>query len=351
MMQTARLDNQVWKFLSEISVKKGITEVIINNRDNVYVEREGELIRLDVNFLPEHIVNFCKDVALINRKSFNANYPILDGVLPDGSRINIVSSTYTGTSPAITIRKYLAQINSFDADTTLFGMSERWVTFFKTLALSKQNIIVSGGTGAGKTTFLNLLLQEIPLVERIVTIEDTKELQIKLPNVVRLVTQANSTHLEKTLTTRDLLRNTLRMRPDRIIIGEVRGEEAFDLLQAMNTGHSGSMCTIHANSPSQALSRLENLFLFAGYDVPIRAVRGQMSDAIDFILQLGRVRDGSRVIEKVTEVSNMEGDRVLLQDIGKYENGKLQFTGLVPKRIKKLMEYDLSSDFFLHDGD
>lgn len=339
--------NGVWKLLAELSSKAGISDIIINNTDNIYIEREGELIRLNAKLSPEDIVSFCKEVAHLNKSQFNTSHPLLDGVLPDGSRINIVSSAYTGTSPAITIRKYLKTIHTFDQSPGVFGLSPKWVKFLKALAQSKQNILVSGGTGRGKTTFLNLMLQEISLTERVVTIEDTKELQLSIPNNVRLVSKSASSNVEAPLGARDLLKNTLRMRPDRIIIGEVRGAEAFDLLQAMNTGHNGSMCTIHANSPGECLSRLESLYLLAGFDVPTRAVRQQISMGLDFIIQLDKDRSGKRVVQKITEVSNMEGDRILLQDIGVNTEGKTQFTGLVPKRMKDLMDFGLNADFFM----
>ena len=340
-------ENGVWKLIEDLSSKQGISEIIINNVDNVYIERDGELIRLNVKLSPQDIVAFCKEAAAFNKKVFNSHNPVLDGNLPDGSRVNAISSVYTTSSPAITIRKYLKSIQSFDQSPGIFGLNEKWTAFLKALAQSKQNIIVSGGTGNGKTTLMNLMMQEIPPTERVITIEDTKELQFSAPNSVRLVARNAQSSSDKPLNTRELLKNTLRMRPDRIIIGEVRGEEAFDLLQAMNTGHKGSMCTIHANSPAECLSRLENLFLFAGYDVPLKAVRQQMATAIDFILQLDRDRDGRRVIRKISEVSNMEGEKVLLQDIGIHQDGEAQFTGLVPKRMKELMEYGLNSDFFI----
>jgi len=340
-------ENSIWKLLNELATKSGISEIIINNVDNVYIERDGELIRLNVNFSPEDLVGFCKEVAQFNKRLFNRDNPILDGLLPDGSRVNIVSSAYTASSPAITIRKYLRNISSFEDSPNSFGMNAKIVSFLKALVASRQNIMISGGTSSGKTTLLNLLMQELGLTERIVTIEDVKELQFQAPNTVRLLTANVADSVESPLGTRELLKNCLRMRPDRIIIGEVRGAEAFDLLQAMNTGHQGSMCTIHANSPSESLSRLENLFLFAGFDVPLRAVRRQISNALDFLIQLDRNSEGVRVIKKISEVNNMEGENVLLQDIVVYEENGPDFTGLVPSRFKALVRSGLSPDFFV----
>ena len=340
-------ENSIWKLLADLSTKKGISEIIINNVDNVYIERDGELIRLNVSFSAEELIAFCKEVAQLNKRSFNRDNPIMDGLLPDGSRIHMVSSAYTASSPAITIRKYLKNITSFEDAPGAFDMNDKFVSFLKTLVASKQNVIISGGTGCGKTTLMNLMMQELGPTERIVTIEDVKELQFKAPNTVRLLTANAAGSIESPLGTRELLKNCLRMRPDRIIVGEVRGGDAFDLLQAMNTGHQGSMCTVHANSPAESLSRIENLFLFAGYDVPLKAIRKQMSTAIDFIVQLDRKSDGTRIIKKIAEVNNMEGDNVLLQDIASHSGDNLVFTGLVPSRVKKLMKFGLSSDFFV----
>ena len=340
-------DNSVTKLLDELSKKDGITEIIINNPSNIYIERQGDLIRLNTNVNPKDIIQFCKDIAAFNKTSFNVNSPIIDGNLPDGSRINIISSLYTGSSPAITIRKYLKSINKFETSPGIFGLSEKWIEFLQILVQSKCNIIISGGTGRGKTTFLNLLLQEISRTERIVTIEDTKELAFDIPNTVRLFAKSNTFDIENPLNTRALLKNTLRMRPDRIIMGEVRGEEAFDLLQAMNTGHDGSMCTVHATDTVNALSRLENLFMFAGMDIPLRAVRQQISTAVNFVVQLEKDLDGNRVVSNITEVCNMEGDTILTQSIAKYTDGEFKFTGVVPKCMAKLNQYGLETNFFI----
>ncbi len=341
------MENSVWNLIDELSKKKGITEIIINSPDFVYIEREGELIRLNTSIEANDIATFCQEVAGMNKLYFNEESPIIDGVLPDGSRINIISDVYTEKYPAITIRKYLKEINLFDDLDGKFNITEKWIRFFKALVAAKCNIIVSGGTGVGKTTFLNLLLQEVSPTERVITIEDTKELKFNNPNTVRMFTANASAKLANPLDMRSLVKNSLRMRPDRIIIGEVRGAEAFDLLQVMNTGHDGSMCTIHANSPSEALMRIENLMLFSGFDIPINARRFQVSTAIDFIIQLDRHREHGRIVAKITEVGKMEGDKILLQDIGELGDTGPQFTGLVPMRIHKLMDAGLDSDFFL----
>ena len=338
--------NRINDLIDELAKKAGISELIINKNDNVYVEKDGEMIRIDATFSDQEIDEFCQEIAGFNRKQFDAFTPILDGNLPDGSRVNLIHKDYTKSTHAITIRRYSKQIKKFDTSQGIFGLSPQWVEFLKLLVKARVNMIVAGGTGVGKTTFLNLLLQEIPSRERIITIEDTRELQFNLPNVVRL--EARPPLGEQAgLTIRDLLKNTLRMRPDRIIVGECRGGEVFDLLQAMNTGHEGSMTSVHANSPSEGLLRLENLYLLSGYDLPMKALRYQISTALDFIIQIRRDKNGVRMVHQVTEVSSMEGDKILLQDIGIQKNGELRFTGLVPSCFPRLQKAGLPKDFFI----
>ena len=210
-----------------------------------------------------------------------------------------------------------------------------------------MNVVVSGGTGVGKTTFLNLLINEIPKHERVIAIEDTPELSISMPNVVRLESGGKIQQTKSTLSTRDLVKNTLRMRPDRIIIGETRGGELFDLLQAMNTGHDGSMTSVHASSAGECLSRMETLFLLAGFEIPITVVRKQMSTAIQFIIQLGREKDGQRVINEIIEICGMEGPTVLVQTIASREDGVLRFRGMAPKTMDRLHRHgNLPLNFF-----
>ncbi len=340
------IKNRVNDLIEELSKKSGISELIINKVDNVYVEKDGEMIRLDVKFTDEEIDLFCQDIASFNRKTFDSKNPIFDGNLPDGSRVNFIHRDYTNGIHAITIRRYSKQIKTFDGAPGIFGLTPKWAEFLKVLVKSRVNLVVSGGTGVGKTTFLNLLLQEISNKERIVTIEDTRELQFNLPNVVRLEARTGIDG-SSGLAIRDLLKNTLRMRPDRIVVGECRGGEVFDLLQAMNTGHEGSMTSVHANSPSECLLRLENLYMLSGYDLPIKALRYQISTALDFIIQVRRDKNGQRIVHQLTEVSSMEGDKILLQDIGLNKNGEFKFTGLVPSCFERLQRAGLSKDFFI----
>lgn len=332
--------------IDELAKKSGISELIINSTDNVYVEKDGEMIRIDAKFSEDEINDFCKSIASYNRKPFDNLNPILDGNLPDGSRVNLIHKDYTNTCHAITIRRYQKSIKTFDGSPGIFGLSENWMFFLKTLVKARMNVVVSGGTGVGKTTFLNLLLQEIPPRERVITIEDTRELQFNLPNVVRLEARPAVSE-NKGLLMRDLLKNTLRMRPDRIIVGECRGGEVFDLLQAMNTGHEGSMTSVHANSPGECLLRLENLYLLSGYDLPLKALRYQISNAVDYIIQIRRDKNGKRIVQQITELNHMEGDRILMQDIGLYKEDELKFTGLVPSKMARLHKAGLSKDFFM----
>lgn len=338
--------NKINELIEEIAKKSGISEVIINRLDNVYVEKDGELIRLDIKFTDEEVDEFCQSLAQHNRKDFDSFNPIMDGNLPDGSRVNLIHKDYTGHSHAVTIRRYMKSIKTFDGSPGIFGLSPNLAYFLKILVKARVNVVVAGGTGVGKTTFLNLLLQEIPPKERIITIEDTRELQFGLPNVVRLEARPGRGE-DKGLTIRDLLKNTLRMRPDRIIVGECRGGEVFDLLQAMNTGHEGSMTSIHANSPGEALMRLENLYMLSGYDLPIKALRYQIASAVDYIVQIRRDKSGVRVVHQITEVANMEGDKILTQDLAIQKNGELKFTGLVPSGFDRLQKAGLAKDFFI----
>lgn len=340
--------NSVWNLIKDLSKKKGITEITINDERHIFVEREGKFIQLQYQLNPAHIAQFAKDVAMINNRPIGDNNPILDGNLPDGSRINIIMPPYTHKLPAITIRKYLRTIRRFEDDEYLFKLGPKWIEFLRSLIACRKNIVVSGGTGVGKTTFINLLLHEINPNERLVVIEDTRELSVKLPNIVQLEARQYAGKGGSQLKIRDLVRNALRMRPDRIIVGEVRGEEIFDLLQAMNTGHEGSMCSIHANSPKECISRMETLYLMGTSEIPMVAVRKQITDSVDFVIQLKRDRNGSRTVDEILEITGMEGGTMLTQSVAKREHDLLDFTGLAPREFQTLVnEGGLDKDFFM----
>lgn len=341
-------NNAVWNMLKELASKKGINEIVINRPGGVFVERAGQFIQLNVQLSRHDVEEFLQDVAKQNGKIFNREQAIMDARLPDGSRLNAIGEPYCDGHPAISIRRYQRHIKRFDDNPNIFGLNEKWVELFKALVSARFNIIVSGGTGTGKTTFLNLLLNELSNQERVVTIEDTLELNFSVPNLVRLEAIRNMSDGKFYYSTRDLVKNTLRMRPDRIIIGEVRGDELFDLLQVMNTGHEGSMSSIHANTPYEALSRMETLYMLAGYEVPYHVIRRQMASAIHFIVQIARDSDGNRVLHSLIQVTGMENDRITHQTIlERDEGGILRHTGITPKFMDRLNERGgIPLDFF-----
>lgn len=324
-----------------------VSEIMVNGPRQVYVERKGLLSLSDVSFRDEtHIMRIIeKIVSPLGRRVDEAS-PMVDARLPDGSRVNAIIPPLAIDSPILTIRKFSRDPLTAD-DLIRFGsLNEEVVTFLKACIETRINMVVAGGTGSGKTTMLNVLSSFIPSRERIVTIEDPVEMQLRQPHVVRLETRPANIEGKGEVGQRQLVRNALRMRPDRIIVGEVRSGEAFDMLQAMNTGHDGSLTTIHANTPRDALARIENMVLMANLDLPVRAIREQVASAIHLILQLSRLRDGSRRVTHVTEVIGMEGDVITMQDIflfrqqGTDTNGKIiggvQSTGLRPHCVDRI---------------
>ena len=325
-----------------------VTEVMVNRYNQVYVERNGLLVLTDVHFRDDiHVMHIIEKIVSPLGRRIDESSPMVDARLPDGSRVNAIIPPLALTGPALTIRKFSRdpfKINDLvDMDT----LTQEMADLLKACVEGKLNIVISGGTGSGKTTTLNVLSSFIPADERIVTIEDAAELQLRQEHIVTLEARPANIEGRGAVTIRDLVRNSLRMRPDRIVVGEVRSGEALDMLQAMNTGHEGSMTTGHANSPRDMVSRMETMVLMAGMDLPVRAIREQISSAIDLVIQQSRLRDGSRKITHLTEVQGMEGDVITMQDIfvfdqtGRDTNGKIigrfKPTGIRPKFVEKLL--------------
>jgi len=336
-----------------------ITEIMVNGPKKVFVERLGKLELTDVQFHDNaHVMNIAERILTPLGRRIDESSPLVDARLEDGSRVNIIIPPLSLTGPAITIRKFSKKPLTVDNLIAFGTIDEKMAEFLRACVKARVNILVSGGTGSGKTTTLNVISSFIPEEERIVTIEDAAELRLQQEHVVTLESRPANIEGEGQITIRDLVRNALRMRPDRIIVGEVRSGEALDMLQAMNTGHDGSLTTAHANSPRDALSRLETMVLMSGLELPVRAIREQISSAIDLIIQQSRMKDGSRKITHVTEVQHMEGNTITMQDIFRYqqqgydENGKAVgryvSTGLKPNFLEKFAVngVELPEDFF-----
>src|SRR3954449_11495738 len=331
-----------------------VTEIMVNGWDTIYVERAGKLYWSGTKFHDEGQLRRTIDkiVGKVGRRIDEAS-PYVDARLPDGSRVNAIIPPLSLDGPALTIRKFAADPYQAE-DLVQFGtMTTPVVDFLESCVRGKINIMVSGGTGAGKTTTLNVLSSFIPDDERIITIEDAAELKLQQPHVVRLEYRPANIEGRGEVTIRDLVKNSLRMRPDRIVVGEVRGGEALDMLQAMNTGHDGSITTVHSNSPRDTLSRIETMTLMAGMDLPVRVIREQMASALDMIVHQSRLKDGSRRLTHVTEVVGMEGEVITLQDLflfdfnagideeGRFRGG-LKSTGIRPSFSEKLNDYGIA---------
>lgn len=319
-----------------------ISEIMVNGPNQVYVERHGIVELSSVTFNDDHHVQHIieKIVAPIGRR-IDESQPMVDARLPDGSRVNAIIPPLSLKGPTLTIRKFSRDPYGVEDLITFGTLTREMSQLLEACVKARLNIVVSGGTGSGKTTTLNVLSSFIPEHERIITIEDAAELQLHQSHVVTLETRPPNIEGKGAITIRDLVKNSLRMRPERIIVGEVRGGEALDMLQAMNTGHDGSLTTGHANTPRDMLSRLETMVLMAGMDLPIKAIREQISSAIDIIVQQSRLRDGSRKITHITEILGMEGDTIVTQDIFKFEQtgvdsnvhvlGGFKATGIRPR--------------------
>ncbi len=324
-----------------------VNEVMVNGPQRVYIERKGKLVLTQVKFDDDaHVRRVIDRIILPLGRRVDPDSPLVDARLPDGSRVNAVIPPVAVDGPSITIRKFSTKRLNVD-DLIQFGsMTPQIAEFLKACVVSRMNVVVSGGTGSGKTTLLNVLSGFIPDDERIVTIEDAAELNLSQDHVVRLEAKKPNIEGKGEVTIRELVKNSLRMRPERIVVGECRGGEALDMLQAMNTGHYGSLTTLHANSPRDAISRMETMSLMAGLDFPLKVIREQIASAVEVIVQQSRLRDGSRRVTQVTEVVGMEGDTVVLQDIFKFVEegagpegqivGSMRATGLRPIFTPKL---------------
>ena len=307
-----------------------VTEVMVNGPDSIYIERKCRLQKTDVRFRnTEHLMHIIDRIVTAVGRRVDESSPMVDARLADGSRVNVIIPPLSLIGPCVTIRKFSKDVLTVDKMIEFGSFDQRMAEFLEDCVKGRLNIVVSGGTGSGKTTLLNVLSSYVPATERIVTLEDSAELQLKQDHVVTLETRPPNIEGEGEVTMRDLVRNALRMRPDRIIVGECRTGEALDVLQAMNTGHDGSMTTAHANSARDALSRLETMVLMSGMELPLRAIRSQIASAVDIIVQIARLRDGSRKIINIAEVTGMEGDIITLQDLFRFENHGLDSDGRI----------------------
>lgn len=332
--------------LEELLADDTVTEILVNGPSKVYVERSGKLELTNIKFRnDEDVMRVVERIVTPLGRRVDESSPMVDARLPDGSRVNVIIPPLSLVGPAISIRKFPKHALTPDELIKKGAMTPGIADFLRACVKAALNIVVSGGTGTGKTTILNALSSFIPEDERIITIEDAAELRLQQPHVVRLESRPPNVEGKGAVTIRQLVINALRMRPDRIVVGEVRGAEALDMLQAMNTGHEGSMTTVHSNSARDTLRRVETMVLMAGMDLPLRAIREQIASAFDLIVHLGRLSDGSRKIVQIAEVQGMEGDTIVMQDIFQFvqttvENGKVQGyftpTGVRPKFYARL---------------
>ncbi len=332
--------------LEQLLADPEISEIMVNGPKQIYIEKSGKLIKTDVTFSnDEHVLRIIDRIVAPLGRRVDESSPMVDARLPDGSRVNAIIRPLALNGPTITIRKFRKDKLTIH-DLVRFGsMSQDMADFLGACVKARTNIVVSGGTGSGKTTLLNVLSNFIPEDERIITVENAAELQLQQDHVVSLESRPPNVEGRGEVTIRDLVINSLRMRPERIIVGECRGGETLDMLQAMNTGHDGSMTTIHANTPRDAVGRIETMCLMAGMDLPARAIREQIASAVQLFVQQSRLKDGSRKVTQITEVSGMEGDVVVMQDIFVFEQtgidergkivGQLRPTGVRPKFIEK----------------
>ena len=338
--------------LEELLAEDGIADIMINGPKTIYIEKKGKIQRSPIEFRDnQHLLTICQRVVGVIGRRVDESSPICDARLPDGSRVNAIIPPLAIDGCCMTIRKFAKEKLTLEKLLEFKAMTPACMEMIKIVGECRANVLVSGGTGSGKTTMLNCLTRYIQQGERIITCEDAAELQLQQPHVVRLETRPPNLEGVGEVKMRDLIKNCLRMRPDRIIVGEVRGPEAFDLLQAMNTGHDGSMGTVHANNPREALTRMENMIAMGGLNLPTEAVREQIASAVNVIVQVQRLRDGSRKVTHVTEITGMEGEVVTMQDLFRFEYegedefgriiGRQKSSGLRPILYERARQYGL----------
>jgi pilus assembly protein CpaF len=326
-----------------------IADILVNGYNSIYIERFGMLEKTPITFKDDsHLLKIIDRIVTQVGRRIDESSPLVDARLKDGSRVNAIIPPLAIDGPSLSIRRFTQDKIQLQDMVTIGSVSQSMADVLANIVKVRLNILISGGTGSGKTTMLNAMSNNIPKKERIVTIEDSAELQLKMDNLVRLETRPPNIEGKGEVNQRDLVRNSLRMRPDRIVIGEVRGQEAFDMLQAMNTGHDGSLTTIHANSPRDALSRVENMVTMAGFDLPVKTIRSQIASAINVVVQLERMEDGKRRVVSVSEINSMEGDVITMSEIFKFERrgldengniiGRYISTGIVPRFHERMKQ-------------
>lgn len=326
-----------------------IADILVNGYNSIYIERFGMLEKTPITFKDDnHLLKIIDRIVTQVGRRIDESSPLVDARLKDGSRVNAIIPPLAIDGPSLSIRRFTQDKIQLQDMVTIGSISQSMADVLANMVKVRLNILISGGTGSGKTTMLNAMSNNIPKNERIVTIEDSAELQLKMDNLVRLETRPPNIEGKGEVNQRDLVRNSLRMRPDRIVIGEVRGQEAFDMLQAMNTGHDGSLTTIHANTPRDALSRVENMVTMAGFDLPVKTIRSQIASAINVVVQLERMEDGKRRVVSVSEINSMEGDVITMSEIFRFERrgvdengniiGRFISTGIVPRFHERMKQ-------------